>query len=115
MTTGSALHPVVQAALDALHAGDKEAWRSLVAPSAPPLDHGAARDLAAFTDEAPVQEQFTKIHQVGNEGLDVFGDFGDFHSDQWGDFPVYFKFHLNEDQKINRREIGQSKGEPCVH
>jgi hypothetical protein len=21
-----------------------------------------------------------------------------FHSDKWGDFPVYFKFHLNEDQ-----------------
>jgi hypothetical protein len=69
------------------------------------FDDGASRDLAAFTEEALGHEWFTKIHRIANEGLDVFGDF---HSDKWGDFPVYFKFHLNEDQKINRLEIGQA-------
>jgi hypothetical protein len=105
MTTTSAPNPVVQAALDALHVGDKEAWRSLFAPSAQLFDDGAPRDLAAFTEESLGHERFTKIHRIANEGLDVFGDF---HSDQWGDFPVYFKFHLDEDRKITRMEIGQA-------
>jgi hypothetical protein len=105
MTTPSAPNPVVQAALDALHAGDKHAWSSLFAPGAQLFDDGAPRDLAAFTDESLGQERFTKIQRVTNEGLDVYGDF---HSDKWGNFPVYFKFYLDEDRKINRLEIGQA-------
>jgi hypothetical protein len=105
MSTLSALHPVLQAALDALHAGDKDAWKSLLAPGAQLFDDGAPRDLAAFTEEAVGHEWFTKIRRVANDGLDVFGDF---HSDQWGDFSVYFKFHLNNNQKIGHLEIGQS-------
>lgn len=105
MSTFSVSHPVVQAALDALYTGDKNTWRSLFVPSAQLFDDGAPRDLATFTVEALGHERFTKIHRVTNEGLDVYGEF---HSDQWGDFPVYFKFHLNEDQKIDRLEIGQA-------
>jgi ketosteroid isomerase-like protein len=105
MSTFSVSHLVVQAALDALYTGDKNTWRSLFASNAQLFDDGAPRDLATFTEEALGHERFTKIHRVANEGLDVYGDF---HSDKWGDFPVYFKFQLNEDQKIIRLEIGQA-------
>jgi hypothetical protein len=105
VNTLSPLHPVVQAALDALYTGDKNTWRSLFASGAQLFDDDAPRDLATFTEEALGHEQFTKIHRVANEGLDVYGDF---HSDKWGDFAVYFKFHLNEEQKIKRLEIGEA-------
>lgn len=105
MSTLARLNPVVQTALDALNAGDKNAWRALFAPSADLSDDGAPRDLASFTEEALGHERFTKIHRIENDGLGVFGDF---HSDQWGDFPAYFKFHLDKDQKIDLLEIGQA-------
>ena len=64
--------------------GRQNTWRSLFASSAQLFDDGASRDLATFTEEALGHERFTKIHCVANEGLDVYGEF---HSDQWGDFP----------------------------
>ena len=33
---------------------------------------------------------------------------GHFHSDQWGDFPTYFRFRLNAAGKIERLDIGQA-------
>ncbi len=42
--------------------------------------------------------------EVDNNGLDVHGSF---HSDRWGDFRTYFKFHLGDDGKFSRLDIGQ--------
>jgi len=33
---------------------------------------------------------------------------GEFHSDQWGDFRTYFKFHPSPSGKIKRLDIGQA-------
>jgi hypothetical protein len=32
---------------------------------------------------------------------------GSFHSDRWGDFRTYFKFHPGADGKFTRLDIGQ--------
>jgi hypothetical protein len=33
---------------------------------------------------------------------------GQFHSDTWGDFKTYFKFHINKEGRIYQLAIGQA-------
>jgi hypothetical protein len=42
---------------------------------------------------------------VENEGKDIKGNF---HTESWGNFKTYFKFHINAEGKINRLDIGQA-------
>jgi len=34
--------------------------------------------------------------------------YGQFHSDSWGDFKTYFKFHIDSEGQIYQLEIGQT-------
>ncbi|NJM25911.1 MAG: hypothetical protein HC859_10945 [Bacteroidia bacterium] len=97
-------NPVVKAAIDALQRGHKSDWRALFSPNASLLDDGRPRDLMQFTSSA-WHERFTSIDRVEHDGCDIYGHF---HSDQWGDFETYFKFHIGGDNKISRLEIGQA-------
>jgi hypothetical protein len=99
------LNPTVKAAIDALQKGDKQAWASLFEPDAMLYDDGNPRSLASFTQDALGHERFTSIDRVENRGLDLTGSF---HSDQWGDFRTYFRFHLSPSGKIRRLDIGQA-------
>ena len=69
-------------------------------------DGSSPRSLDRFTADALGHERFTSIDRVENNGLDVFGAF---HSDQWGDFRTYFKFHLSAAGKIRRLDIGEAE------
>ena len=60
------------------------------------------------TDLAPMAKDTAApivSFQVENEGLTLYGKF---HSDKWGNFKTYFKFHINSSNKIYRLEIGQA-------
>ncbi|MFL6406539.1 MAG: hypothetical protein ACJ71P_05315 [Nitrososphaeraceae archaeon] len=35
-------------------------------------------------------------------------DYGKFHSDQWGDFKTFIRFHV-EDDKITKLEVGETE------
>lgn len=105
MSSAQLTNPTVKAALDALQKGDKAAWKALFTADAELFDDGNPRDLQKFTESALGHERFTKIERVENDGHNVYGQF---HSDQWGDFRTYFKFHLTSDNKIKRLEIGQA-------
>jgi hypothetical protein len=96
--------PRVRQAIEALQAGDKAAWHSLFATDAKLTDDGSPRSFTAFSDDAIGHERFTSIDRVDNNGLDVHGSF---HSDRWGDFKTYFKFHPGADGKFTRLDIGQ--------
>ncbi|WP_263410516.1 hypothetical protein [Terriglobus tenax] len=106
MATGNAMHPVVEAAINALQTGDRTAWQILFAPDAKLFDDGKPRDLATFANEVIGHERFTRIESLNNSGLNVVGRF---HSDLWGDFRVYFNFYLSPDGKIVRLDIGQAE------
>lgn len=69
------------------------------------LDDGKPRDFQKFSTETIGSEHFTGIDKVENEGRDVYGPF---HSDTWGDFKTFFKFHINEEGKVDRLEISQA-------
>ncbi|SDL96438.1 Cif family virulence factor [Siphonobacter aquaeclarae] len=97
-------HPVSRAAIEAWQKGDAKAWNALFAPNAQFFDDGNPRDLHRFSSEAIGHERFTSIDRVEDNGLSIYGHF---HSDTWGDFRTYFKFHVNREGKIERLEIGQ--------
>ncbi len=97
-------NPTVRAAIEALQKGDKEAWSTLFAPNATMLDDGHPLDLRFFTKDALGHEHFTSIDKIENDGLSLEGTF---HSDTWGNFRTYFRFHLSAEGKINRLDVGQ--------
>ncbi len=66
-------------------------------------DDRKPRDFQKFVKDACGYERFTSIEKVENNGLDIIGNF---HTENWGDFKTYFKFHINTKGKITRL-IGQ--------
>ena len=105
MNLDSLTNPTVKAAIEALQNGDKPSWKALFTAGAQMFDDGSPRSLEQFSESALGHERFTKIERVENYGCDVYGQF---HSDQWGDFRTYFKFHLTAANKISRLDIGQA-------
>ena len=99
-------HETVKAAIEALQDGDRARWSAQFEHGAELFDDGSPRSLAKFTSDALGHERFTSIDQVGSDGLEVTGAF---HSDEWGDFRTYFRFHLSPSGKIRRLDIGQAE------
>lgn len=97
--------PKVQAALEAWQKGDSTLWLSFFTADAKLLDDGHPRDFKKFSNEAIGHERFTSIDKIENNGMEIYGRF---HSDTWGDFKTYFKFHLNNEGKFFQLEIGQA-------
>lgn len=106
MLTDVLTNPTVKNAIEALQRGDRHAWSALFEPDATLYDDGRPRSLPKFTEDALGHERFTSIERVENNGLDITGAF---HSDQWGDFRTYFRFHLSPAGKIKRLDIGQAR------
>lgn len=105
MNTDKLTNPVVKKAVNALQFADKETWFSLFTDDAALYDDGTKMDLHTFFEKAVGHERFTSIDKVEDNGLSVYGKF---HSDQWGDFKTYFKFHFGPAGKIDRLDIGQA-------
>ncbi len=105
MDTSKLTQPAVKKAIEALQAGNSGAWFALFTADAELYDDGRKMDFREFFDAALGHERFTGIDKVENKGLDIYGRF---HSDKWGDFKTYFKFHLNTEGKISKLEIGQA-------
>lgn len=98
-------NPVVKSAVNLLEKGDLKGWLDLFTANPELLDDGRPVNFAGFSKSAPGHERFTSIDKVENNG---FGIYGHFHSDKWGDFKTYFKFHINIEGKIDRLDIGQA-------
>lgn len=105
MKTDVLTNPTVKAAIEALQKGDANNWSALFEADAELYDDGTARSLEKFTKDALGHERFISIDRVENSGLNLIGGF---HSDQWGDFQTYFRFHLSATGKIKRLDIGQA-------
>jgi hypothetical protein len=60
-------HPIVKVAIDALQAGDSEAWKELFDPDAVLLDDGHPRDLERFS--LPGERSRRLRQQSGGRGL----------------------------------------------
>lgn len=105
MNTALLENPQVKAAMEAWQEGDSEKWLSFFTSGATMTDDGNPRDFVGFSTSAIGHERFTTIDKVENGGLDIYGKF---HSDQWGNFKVFFKFHMNGEGQFSRLDIGQA-------
>lgn len=63
-------------------------------------------DFKSFFAHALGKETFLSIDRVENESKDLYGNF---KAGQWGNFPVFFRFHKNLEGKFDRLDIGQDK------
>lgn len=97
-------NPIVKKAIEALQAGDKS-WYSFFTENPEMTDDGNTVDFHNFFSKALGQEKFLTIDTVENEGKNVSGNF---KAGQWGTFRVYFRFHITQEGKINRLDIGQA-------
>ncbi|CAM5776940.1 hypothetical protein LMIY3S_05786 [Labrys miyagiensis] len=97
--------PAVRAALDAFQKGDKAGWLAAFASDAELTDDGNPRSFFGFSNDALGHERFTSIDEVEEGGLSVTGQY---HSDQWGNFRTFFKFHVGAGGKFERLDIGQA-------
>ena len=105
MNTDIITNALTKKAIDALQSGDKDSWFEWFTADAALFDDGNKMDFKSFFESALGHERFTSIDKVEDSGLTIYGNF---HSDKWGDFKTYFKFHLSSEGKINRLEIGQA-------
>jgi len=105
MDTNKLKNNLVKAAFEAWQKGDSKQWLSFFTNDAALYDDGDIRDFIKFSTQAIGHERFISIDKVEDNGTSIFGKF---HSDTWGDFKTYFKFHINRDGKIDKLEIGQA-------
>jgi hypothetical protein len=105
MDTSKITNPIVKAAFQAWQQGNSTWWTSCFTNDAQLLDDGHPRDFHKFSTQAIGHERFTSIDKVEDNGLSIYGKF---HSDTWGNFKTYFKFHINNNNKIYKLEIGQA-------
>lgn len=99
------LNETVKKAFEAWQNGDAESFTSFFTADAKLYDDGNPRDFKKFVKEACGHEKFMSIDKVENNGRDIYGPF---HTESWGDFKTYFKFHLNNEGKFDKLEIGQA-------
>ena len=105
MDVSKLTNETVKKAFDAWQNGDSKTFLSYFITDAKLYDDGNPRDFQKFVKEACGHERFTSIDKVENNGLDITGNF---HTESWGDFKTYFKFHINTEGKITKLDIGQA-------
>lgn len=97
----------VKKAIEALQENDKTLWYSYFTKDAVFTDDGNQLNLKSFFDNAfNHKERFLSIDIVENDGRNLVGNF---FAGQWGTFRTYFNFHVNNEGKIEKLEIGQLK------
>lgn len=106
MDTLKLTNETVKKAFNAWQNGDSKLFLSFFTADAKLYDDGNPRNFSSFVKDACGHEKFVSITKVENNGLDIYGRF---HTESWGDFNTYFKFHINDEGKINQLDIGQAK------
>ncbi|KFC22155.1 hypothetical protein SAMN04488097_2488 [Epilithonimonas lactis] len=97
----------VKKAIEALQENDRTLWYSYFAKDAVFTDDGNELNLKSFFDNAfNHKEKFLSIDKVENDGKNLQGNF---FAGQWGTFRTYFNFHVDQEGKIERLDIGQTK------
>ncbi len=107
MDTSQLTNETVKKAFDALQQNDKQTWYSCFTANTAFTDDGRTLDFRSFFDNAfDKKEKFLSIDKTENNGKDIYGNF---YAGQWGTFRVYFRFHIGDDGKIYRLDIGQAR------
>lgn len=95
----------VRNAVQALQDGN-QGWYSFFTDNPAMTDDGNTVDFKSFFANALGKEKFLTIDRVGDDGKEIYGNF---QAGKWGTFPVFFRFHKNNEGKFDRLDIGQAK------
>jgi hypothetical protein len=104
--TAEIADPAVLRLVDAINAGDRDAFFAALTPDATMSDDGRERDLSAWVD----QEIFTAngrmdVDEALNEGRSLVATFT---NDTWGGMRTAWRFDVSADGRISRFETGQA-------
>jgi len=94
------MNPTVRKAIDALQRGDVRVWLSLFVKNAVLYDHGNAMTAGEFIEKSAGREYFTRIDRTDDMGMSVFGSY---HTVQWGDFLIGFRFGMVGEEDTHDR------------
>ena len=99
-------NPIVKSAIEAMNDRNKKQWYELFSDSPIFTDDGIAHDFSDWCERELFGSSLAylaSIDKVENSGLTIYGRF---HSDQWGDFKTFLRFHI-ENGKIIKMAVGQ--------
>ncbi|WP_158891111.1 nuclear transport factor 2 family protein [Amycolatopsis anabasis] len=104
-TTSEISDPVVRALIDAINAGDRDAFYEVLTPDATMSDDGADRDLDQWVD----QEIFSangrlEVESATDDGRSLIANY---RNDRWGAMRTAWRFVVS-DGRISRFETGQA-------
>jgi len=103
----SVANPTIRSAIEAMNGRDKKRWYGLFSERPELTDDGRSHDFTKWCEKElfdPSLAYLTSIDKVEDDGLTVYGMF---HSDRWGDFKTFMKFHI-VDGKITKMAVGQT-------
>jgi hypothetical protein len=98
--------PAVRRLVDAINAGDRDAFFDALAPDASMSDDGTDRDLAEWVD----REIFSpngrmRVDEAEDDGRSLRATF---ENDTWGAMRTAWRFDVTEDGRVGRFETGQA-------
>jgi hypothetical protein len=99
--------PIVKSAIEAMNGRNKKQWYELFSDKPELIDDGNPRDFTEWSERELFGSSvayLASIDKVQHGGLMIYGKF---HSDQWGDFKTFMRFHVEND-KITKMEVGQT-------
>lgn len=100
-------HPIIKLAIEAMNGRDKKHWYALFSDNPTFTDDGNSYDFADWCEKelfGASLAYLVSIDIVEDRGLTIYGRF---HSDQWGDFKTFLKFHV-DNGKITKMAVGQA-------
>jgi hypothetical protein len=102
--------PIVRSAIEAMNSGNKKQWYELFSNKPKLTDYGNPYDFSEWSERElfglwSSVAYLASIDKVEDGGLMIYGKF---HSDQWGDFKTFMRFHVEND-KITKLEVGQTE------
>jgi hypothetical protein len=98
-------NPVVQAAVRAMNAADRDGWFALFAADAILTDDGNMANFTGWSNHEVFEDggHILSIEKIEDGGLRLIAKF---HSDRWGDFDTFMNFEV-QNGKITRLDVGQ--------
>jgi hypothetical protein len=99
-------HPIVKSAIESMNSRNKKRWYELFSGNPLLTDDGNPYDFTEWCERELFGSSLAylaSIDKVEYGGLTIYGRF---HSDQWGDFKTFLRFHV-ENEKITKMEVGQ--------
>jgi hypothetical protein len=100
--------PIVRSAIEAMNSRNKKGWYELFSNKPELTDDENPQDSSEWSEReffGSSVDYLASIDKVEDGGLTIYGRF---HSDQWGDFKTFMRFHVEND-KITKLEVGQTE------